>query len=361
MSPFRRRSPASWRLHAPAARPTMSPASWCDMNPTTRLPASDRTPSNRMGRRVLIRHCTGSKASTVEEFAVPGAREILFGRDGSCDIRFDQERDEFVSRRHIKLVIDGAGELKFSVVDLGALNGTFVNRRRVTGSAALKPGDLVQLGAGGPEFTFDVVADDLTITPLSGIVPVDHLPEIGVAAAPPPEAPRPENLSPVNSPPAADVPPRAYSAPPKARNAKPVRSIRKIRRRPSPQANIACLVVLVLAAAWYFGGSRRAPSIRSFRVIGHAFQTFWSSGTPTPEEVARKSAEFLVTAETVWRLVDSATGRPLKQIYISNRREQADSGSAPLIPDAGRELPVFVLLADNRLQPLLTVADQGSS
>jgi hypothetical protein len=285
----------------------------------------------------------------VEEFAVPGAKEILFGRDSSCDIRFDQDRDEFVSRRHIKLVIGGTAEPEFSLVDLGALNGTFVNRRRVTGSAVLKSGDLVQLGAGGPEFTFDVVADDLRITPLSGIASIENPSAIGVA----------ENPVPANAPPEAEVLPSACPVPPKARSVKPVRSGRKIRKRSSPRASIAGLMVLVLAATWYFVGSRDALRHRSVGAVTRALKVFWSSETLTPEEVSRKSAEFLVTAETVWKLVDSATGRPLKQIYIPNRREQSDSGSAPLIPDSGPELPVFVLLAGNRLQPLLTVADQG--
>src|SRR5215471_2371806 len=137
---------------------------------------------DRMSQRVLIRHSSGSKASTVEEFPVWGAREFLFGRDPSCDIRFDKDRDEFVSRRHMKLVVNDSDQPEFTVKDLGALNGTFVNRRRVTGSAKLRPGDVVQLGAGGPEFTFDVIPEDLRVTPLSGIVPDED--------APPPTAER---------------------------------------------------------------------------------------------------------------------------------------------------------------------------
>jgi len=67
-----------------------------------------------------------------------------------------------------------------------------------------------------------------------------------------------------------------------------------------------------------------------------------------------------VTAESVWRLVDSASGRPLKQVYIRNLRELSDHRQEPLIPNAGHDLPVFVLLAGNRLLPLLTVAEEGS-
>src|SRR6476661_7925470 len=109
-----------------------------------------------MSQRVLIRHSTGSKALTTEEFPVTAAQELTFGRDATCDIRFDKDRDEFVSRHHMKLVVGDPDRMEFTVVDLSARNGTFVNRRRVLGSTTIRRGDVVQLGAGGPEFTFDV-------------------------------------------------------------------------------------------------------------------------------------------------------------------------------------------------------------
>lgn len=273
-----------------------------------------------------------------------GARELLFGRDVACDVRFDQNRDEFVSRRHMKLVVGDPDRLEFTAIDLGALNGTFVNRRRVTGSAKLQPGDVVQLGAGGPEFTFDVLPEDLKVTPLCGI-----------ATVPPPEAPRVESGTPVSTP------------RPKASNRRSVPN----RRRPkhaSPQkrtAGMAVLFLVAVAAGWYLMGPHEMPRLGRTGIAARAFiargsSVFQSFHTPAPEEIAGKNVEFLVTVETDWRLVDSATNRPLKQIYVPNRREISDSSSTALIPNAGRDLPVFVLLAGNRLQPLLTVADQSS-
>jgi hypothetical protein len=288
----------------------------------------------RMSQRVLIRHSTGSKASKVEEFLVSGARDLLFGRDPSCDVTFDRDRDEFVSRRHMKLVVADADRLDFRVEDLGALNGTFINRRRVRGFAELHPGDLVQLGAGGPEFTFDVAPEDLSVTPVSGIVPDED--------APPATA---ERLC------------MTPSAPPKA----------PARPKGAPRRSIAGLAVLAAAvlAVWHFAGPMRTLKPGRIAAAARELGARWLgalrfSRPPAPEEVVRRNAESLVTVVTAWRLVDSTTGRPLKQIYIPNRRELSDSGSPPLILNAGRELPVFVLLAGNRLQPLLTVAEQSS-
>ncbi len=333
-----------------------------------------------MSKRVLIRHSTGSKASTVEEFPVMGPKELLFGREASCDIRFDQDRDEFVSRRHMKLVVGDPDQLEFTAVDLSARNGTFVNRRRVTGSAKLQPGDVVQLGAGGPEFTFDVAPEDLRVTPRSGIVPVDEFrtetaPSSEVAraeSAPPVNPPAinalPVSPAPVSAPLSAALSPPAVPAPPKASTPRPSAPRKKVTKRSSPKKQLAGMAVLVLAAVaagTYFLASRRTPAwggigATARSMIARATDLFRSSGTQAPEEVTRQNAQSLVTVETAWRLVDPATGRPVKQIYIPNRREQSDTGSAPLIPNAGSDLPVFVLLAKNRLQPLLTVADQSS-
>jgi hypothetical protein len=63
----------------------------------------------------------------------------LVGRHPDSDIFLD---DVTVSRRHAELLQDGD---KYSIRDLGSLNGTFVNRKRVE-SAELHDDDEVQIG-----------------------------------------------------------------------------------------------------------------------------------------------------------------------------------------------------------------------
>jgi FHA domain/zinc-ribbon domain len=63
----------------------------------------------------------------------------LIGRSPECDVFLD---DVTVSRRHAELV--RAGDV-FSIRDLGSLNGTYVNRKRIE-SADLTDGDEVQIG-----------------------------------------------------------------------------------------------------------------------------------------------------------------------------------------------------------------------
>ena len=69
----------------------------------------------------------------------PGEGKTLVGRSPECDIFLD---DVTVSRRHAEIVREGDD---FTIRDLGSLNGTYVNRKRIE-SAELAEDDEVQIG-----------------------------------------------------------------------------------------------------------------------------------------------------------------------------------------------------------------------
>ena len=69
----------------------------------------------------------------------PSEQRTLIGRSPECDVFLD---DVTVSRRHAELVRDGE---TFTITDLGSLNGTFVNRKRIE-SAELDDDDELQIG-----------------------------------------------------------------------------------------------------------------------------------------------------------------------------------------------------------------------
>ena len=69
----------------------------------------------------------------------PSADRTLIGRSPECDVFLD---DVTVSRRHAQLVRDAE---TFTITDLGSLNGTFVNRKRIE-SAELDDDDELQIG-----------------------------------------------------------------------------------------------------------------------------------------------------------------------------------------------------------------------
>jgi hypothetical protein len=84
----------------------------------------------------LVVRSGGGRAG--ETFVPTGERTVI-GRSPDCDIFLD---DVTVSRRHAVLV---RGDGDFTIEDLGSLNGTFHNRRRIE-SARLEHGDEVQIG-----------------------------------------------------------------------------------------------------------------------------------------------------------------------------------------------------------------------
>ena len=106
--------------------------------------------------RIVLRHLTGSKASLVESFPLDRLPELLLGRDPSSTVRFDPDRDDVVGRRHARIVQDPRDRRRYTVVDLRSRNGTFLNKVRVLDPMPLTPGDVIQLGAGGPEIEFDI-------------------------------------------------------------------------------------------------------------------------------------------------------------------------------------------------------------
>jgi len=85
----------------------------------------------------LVVRSGGGRAG--EHFTPQGDRTTI-GRSPDNDIFLD---DVTVSRKHA-VVLQSGGELR--IEDLGSLNGTFVNRRRIDASTRLESGDEVQIG-----------------------------------------------------------------------------------------------------------------------------------------------------------------------------------------------------------------------
>ena len=112
--------------------------------------------ASKQPERIILRHQAGSRANQVDEFPLEHVTEVTIGRDPSATVKFDPESDDLVSRQHAKIFQDADDPNRFLIVDLGSRNGTFVNKQRISGEVALAVGDAVQLGAGGPEFSFDL-------------------------------------------------------------------------------------------------------------------------------------------------------------------------------------------------------------
>ena len=84
----------------------------------------------------LVVRSGGGRAG--EHFSPKGERTTI-GRSPDCDIFLD---DVTVSRKHAELLAENG---RFTITDLGSLNGTYVNRRRIE-SSPLSDGDELQIG-----------------------------------------------------------------------------------------------------------------------------------------------------------------------------------------------------------------------
>ncbi|HUO84926.1 MAG TPA: FHA domain-containing protein [Thermoanaerobaculia bacterium] len=91
-----------------------------------------------------IQHLTGSRTG---QEAVYEQDSVLLGRNPSSTITFDPYKDILVSGRHAEIVREAD---RWAVQDLGSTNGTFVDGEKVSNRRLLHPGDVIELGRGGP-------------------------------------------------------------------------------------------------------------------------------------------------------------------------------------------------------------------
>ena len=94
-----------------------------------------RTALGITGPALVVRSGGGMAGQSFQ----PVEGTTVIGRSPECDLFLD---DVTVSRRHSELVLEGE---TFTIRDLGSLNGTYVNRKRIE-SAVLEDDDEVQIG-----------------------------------------------------------------------------------------------------------------------------------------------------------------------------------------------------------------------
>jgi S1-C subfamily serine protease len=260
-----------------------------------------------MEPKITLRYRSGSKAGSSSEFPVKDSGTISIGRDPSCEVAYDQEQDDLVSRVHSKIRIEGANPPSCFIADAGSRNGTYVNRQRVNGEVKLSPGDTIQLGAGGPQLEFDIFPRPVKPTRLAAEVP-----ETGVA----------RQLAPTREAATVDAP---AAVPERAMVGKETveRMIVAGQKKTSAVflwAAAALVGTLVLAA-----GLLSIPGVRKAVGLG-------GKGL-APAEVAKVAGESVVYFEVSWKLVDEDTGLPLHQVLIPNQVQvAAPPPAAPAAP-----------------------------
>ncbi|MBE9034115.1 PrsW family glutamic-type intramembrane protease [aff. Roholtiella sp. LEGE 12411] len=111
-------------------------------------------------QNAFLRLVSGNGAASGSEsrYSLPPSKEMVIGRDPSCQVVLDAMMHRMVSRRHaVVRPLSSSPDSKFSwlVCDLNSANGTYLNGQRLYGCQELHSGDRISLGTDGPQFVFE--------------------------------------------------------------------------------------------------------------------------------------------------------------------------------------------------------------
>jgi len=317
--------------------------------------------------RIVLRHLSGSKVNQVEEFPLAHFKDLSIGRDASCTVKYDADRDDLVGRVHAKIARDEANPQQFLVIDLHSRNGTFVNSRRVAGPTFIQHGDVIEFGPGGPKLQFELEPrTEHLIRPTRSAVDAyatfDSQPGI--------KPTRDGNL------PGASVPfggavsdgelyrkinnvvgGVAGGGEERARVGKATveRMImqgqvenRKQTRNQLLLGGGGLLFLLALGVgSWFFLSKWNKP------------QAAPSASTLTPAEIAKRYSKAVVYIEVGWKLYVTETGRQIYHKYVPNEHKVGDK-VLPIIPGAGALIPAYGVF-EGTIEPMLSEDDRNAA
>jgi serine protease Do len=291
--------------------------------------------------RLILRHLTGVKANQVEEYPLAQFNELKIGRDPSCVVKFDADKDDLVGRQHARIERDEADPLRYHIVDLNSRNGTFVNRRRIVNRARLEHGDVIEFGAGGPSVRLEFepppedmvratrVADAFSFgESQSGPKATRVVPTIGSDPA---------------VAPAGTGPSIAEASKARGRTVEmviaQVQSLGRKQKLTQLFIGIGVLLLFIVAGAGLllFFLLPRSPA----------------QNVATPVEISKAYGQAVVYIEVGWKIYNTKTGKQLHHIYYPNRQIVGGS-KIPIVNLPVDRLPVFVKLQSGKIEPLLS-------
>lgn len=325
--------------------------------------------------RVILRHLKGSKASQLEEFPLPQFVELTIGRDPNSTIRFDPEKDDLVGRQHARISKDAADPYRFKLQDLNSRNGTFLNKLRVVGEMPLQPGDVIQLGAGGPELQFDldplpamyVKATRLGVAgPVGATVQGVNETRVSSTAA---ASHGGSHGSQGSSAGASASAPNAIG---KATVERMIGETKAKSNRNSMLVGAAALLLVVAAAAYAKKTSddKAKAAEQQLALAKDSLAKVQQAGLSAldskldragelskqlqPSEIAAKFGAAVVQVDFSWKLTYRGTGGQVYHRVIENRYKGRDGKVRPIMDNGRQMIPAYVQV-DNSIEPALTL------
>jgi S1-C subfamily serine protease/pSer/pThr/pTyr-binding forkhead associated (FHA) protein len=294
--------------------------------------------------RIVLRHLSGSKSNQVEEFPLNHFKELTVGRDPSNTVKYDPDRDDLVGRQHARIAQDPSNPALFSITDMNSRNGTYVNKQRILGTASIVPGDVVQLGAGGPEFQFDLEPrpeNSVRTTRIAGdaTTPALPVPSTRISTPGPPMQGHPAQMQ---------GPPQMSGQVGKA-------TVERMISQSKSSSN-KLLVVGVIFVVLFIGIVAVGFLVWNFKFRGDVAKTL-ATHPMTPADIVKNYTESVVYIENGWKLIHTETGRQVCHARWPNV-DPYDGG--PLIPGGPPTVAVYVQTGSNEYEPWLTLdANKG--
>ena len=303
--------------------------------------------------RIVLRHLSGSKANQVEEFPLSHFKELVAGRDPSATVKYDPDRDDLVGRQHAKIAQDPGDPTQFTLTDLNSRNGTYLNKQRIVGTARLVPGDLVQFGAGGPEFQFDLEPrpnNSLrpTRTAVDGSIPAP----VGAPATRVPGSGAPFSGIPVTVAPQGQVG--------KATVERMIAQTKSDSRKWMVLGGVALIVVVLIVAAaagyWFLKSKQELSGniTDAERRRTEEAESSRKNAPMTAGQIVEKNKNSVVYIDVSWKLVNTQTGRQVYHFYVPNRWKDKDGTYRKIINDGRSEVATYMVLNDGTYEPALT-------
>lgn len=308
--------------------------------------------------KLLLRHLKGSKAGETETFALSAYPDLLIGRDPASAVRFDPAQDDLVGRQHARITRDGPDATTFTLTDLDSRNGTFLNKQRVSGKVVIRPGDVVQLGAGGPEFEFDVdprPAPDVKAT------------RLGIVASPSADATRMSPAANVTAPsPAPAVSGHAASGIGKATVERMITETHKKSQTMNYVMGGAVALLAIAGIGWAMTrpkpinvddvasdatkkATRAAFVADSLRRVEDA-----KSGPVSAVDIGSRYGPAVVQIYFSWKLEYS--GQPVFHRYVENAFKMKNGKVVQIVPGGPQYIPAYVAVSENQIEPALTLS-----
>jgi S1-C subfamily serine protease len=278
-------------------------------------------------------------------------------------VKYDPDRDDLVGRQHARITQDPNDPSQFIVTDLNSRNGTFVNRQRITGTTRVNPGDVVQLGPGGPEFVFEIEPRP------AGATKATRVAQTGPMAPTMPGAPS-TRVAPTGGGPAPTFPPTQPAGPAPSGGvgkatverivSQNVQQAKKSQGRTFMAVGAAALVVVVVAAAAIIGfvvwRTRNATDTASTQIstlkkgLDEAKAAEAAGATMKAADVVNNYGKAVVKIDVAWRLVSQQGNGLVYHQYI---------------PYNGRRVACYVRIndgtPDGKIEPFLTYESNNSN